>query len=96
MKQTLFFLTIILLSSFCNGQESNYEALWKTVEKHEVEGLPKSALKVVSQISELAKKDKNDAQLIKTMLYKSKFALVLEEDAQLSIINDFKNQIEIR
>ena len=28
------------------------------------------------------------------MLYKSKFALVLEEDAQLTIINDFKSEIE--
>ncbi|CAH8285028.1 alpha-2-macroglobulin family protein [Mariniflexile fucanivorans] len=95
MKQSVIFLTIILLSSLSNSQESNYETLWKAVQKHEIEGLPKSALKVVDQISVLAKKDKNDAQLIKTMLFKSKFALVLEEDAQLSIINDFKNDIKL-
>ncbi|HMQ44660.1 MAG TPA: hypothetical protein PKC63_09950, partial [Mariniflexile sp.] len=94
MKQSVIFLTILLLSSLSNGQEPQYESLWKTVEKHELAGLPKSALQVVNQISVLAKKDKNDAQLIKTMLYKSKFALVLEEDAQLTIINDFKSEIE--
>ncbi|MGK0252960.1 MAG: hypothetical protein ACI9OE_000416 [Mariniflexile sp.] len=93
MKQTVFFLTIILLSNFSNGQNLEYNALWKTAEQHEVEGLPKSALKVVEQIYLLAKKDENAPQLIKTMLFKSKFALGLEEDAQLKIINDFKSEI---
>uniref|UniRef100_UPI0040484E5F alpha-2-macroglobulin family protein n=1 Tax=Mariniflexile sp. TaxID=1979402 RepID=UPI0040484E5F len=95
MRQTVFFLTIILLSNLSSGQEANYESLWKTVEKHEMEGLPKSALKVIEQISALAEKDKNAPQLIKTMLFKSKFALVLEEDAQLKIIDDFNKQIEL-
>tara|TARA_R110002050_G_scaffold75144_4_gene161182 strand:+ start:26462 stop:32875 length:6414 start_codon:yes stop_codon:yes gene_type:complete len=94
MRQIVFFLTILLLSNSSNGQNSNYESLWKTVEQYEVEGLPKSALTVVEKISILAKKDKNAPQLIKTMLFKSKFALVLEEDAQLNIINGFKSEIE--
>ncbi|AXP79636.1 MG2 domain protein [Mariniflexile rhizosphaerae] len=95
MKQSVIFLTILLLSSLGYSQNPDYDTLWKTVEKHEVEGLPKSALNVVNQISTLATKDKNQPQLIKTMLFKSKFALVLEEDAQLKIINDFKKQIEL-
>ncbi|MFD0834205.1 MG2 domain-containing protein [Mariniflexile aquimaris] len=94
MRQSVIFLTILLLSNFSFGQNSNYETLWKSVEKHEMEGLPKSALNVVEQIYVLAKKDKNHVQLIKTMFFKSKFALVLEEDAQLNIINDFKREIE--
>ena len=94
MRQSVIFLTILLLSNFSFGQNSNYETLWKSVEKHEMEGLPKSALNVVEQIYVLAKKDKNHVQLIKTMFFKSKFALVLEEDAQLDIINDFKREIE--
>ncbi|MFD0989915.1 alpha-2-macroglobulin [Mariniflexile jejuense] len=95
MKHSVLFLTIILLSNFSYSQKPDYETLWQTVEKHEIEGLPKSALKVVDQIYTLAKKDKNDAQLIKTMLFKSKFTLVLEEDAQLNIINDFNNEIKL-
>ncbi|MEN3322836.1 MG2 domain-containing protein [Mariniflexile soesokkakense] len=94
MKQSVIFLTILLLSNFVYSQKPNYKTLWQTVEKHEVEGLPKSALKVLEQISTLATKDENQPQLIKTMLFKSKFALVLEEDAQLKIINDFKIIIE--
>ena len=46
-------------------------------------------------ISQKASKDKNHTQLIKTMLFKSKFALALEEDAQLKNIKDFKKQIEL-
>ncbi|MDO7170769.1 alpha-2-macroglobulin family protein [Mariniflexile sp. AS56] len=95
MKRSIIFLTIILLSGVGNSQTPNYETLWKTVQQHETEGLPKSALMVVEQISVLASKDKNHPQLIKTMLFKSKFALVLEEDAQLKIINDFKKHIAL-
>ncbi|WP_418602585.1 carboxypeptidase-like regulatory domain-containing protein [Hwangdonia sp.] len=94
MKHTLSILMIILFSNFSQAQNPDYQELWTKVEKLEVEGLPKSALKIVEDISVKAKKDKNHPQLIKTMLFKSKFALVLEEDAQLKIINDFKNEIE--
>ncbi|WP_034046028.1 MG2 domain-containing protein [Wocania ichthyoenteri] len=94
MKHTLSILMIILFSNFTQAQNPDYQELWTKVEKLEVEGLPKSALKIVEDISAKAKKDKNHPQLIKTMLFKSKFVLVLEEDSQLKIINDFKNEIE--
>tara|TARA_R110002033_G_scaffold47811_2_gene93422 strand:- start:3383 stop:9562 length:6180 start_codon:yes stop_codon:yes gene_type:complete len=94
MKNALTLLMIILFSNFTQAQNPNYEDLWEKVEQFEIEGLPKSALKIVEDIAEQAEKDKNAPQQIKTMLFKSKFALVLEEDAQLNIIHDFKNQIE--
>ena len=94
VKRTLSILMIILFSNLTQAQNPDYKNLWTKVEKLEVEGLPKSALKIVEDISAKAKKDKNNPQLIKTMLFKSKFALVLEEDAQLNIINDFKSEIE--
>jgi hypothetical protein len=75
------------------AQSQNYEDLWAKVENLEIEGLHKSALKIIDDISARAKKDKNTPQSIKTMLYKSKYALVLEEDSQLNIINDFKTKI---
>ncbi len=85
---------IILFAAFSSAQNNKYEDLWAEVEQHEVKGLPKSALKIVKDITKLAEKDKNAPQLIKSMLFKSKYALVLEEDAQLNIINNFKNTIE--
>ncbi|WP_147676120.1 alpha-2-macroglobulin family protein [Algibacter pacificus] len=93
MKNSISILMILLFSNFTWAQNHNYETLWKEVDTFETEGLPKSALKVVERIEKLAETDKNHPQTIKTMLFKSKFAMVLEEDAQLEIINDFKSKI---
>ncbi len=93
MKNTLTILTILLFANFTQAQNADYEALWSKVEQFEIKGFVQSALKAVEDIEKQAEKDNNAPQLIKTMLFKSKFALVLEEDAQLNIINDFKTQI---
>tara|TARA_R110002050_G_scaffold300769_1_gene472395 strand:+ start:21263 stop:27400 length:6138 start_codon:yes stop_codon:yes gene_type:complete len=95
MKHTLSILMIILFANFSKAQTNNYKDLWSKVDTFEMQGLPKSALKIVETIEKQATKDKNTPLLIKSMLFKSKFALVLEEDAQLKIINDFKNQIAL-
>ncbi|WP_111309275.1 alpha-2-macroglobulin family protein [Confluentibacter sediminis] len=93
MKTYTSLLMIILFANFTQAQTPNYNDLWTKVEKFETDGLPKSALNIVEDINKLATKNKNSSQLIKSMLYKSKFALILEEDAQLKIINDFKTEI---
>ena len=95
MKHALSILMIIFFSNFSNAQANSYQELWAKVERFETEGLPKSSLKIINHISKLATKDKNHSQFIKTMLFKSKLALVLEEDAQLKIIKDFKKKIEL-
>ncbi|WP_316930043.1 hypothetical protein [Siansivirga zeaxanthinifaciens] len=91
MKKFTSILIFSILSYHSYSQAPDYQNLWKRVEQLERDSYTKSALKVVEDISKLALKDKNDPQLIKTMLFKSKFALILEEDAQLKIITDFKN-----
>ena len=85
-------LMIFLFSTTINAQE-NYTNLWKKVQQFEVENLPKSALKVVEEIYAKAEKDNNSPQIVKTLFYKSKFALILEEDAQLKVVNQFKEHI---
>lgn len=93
IKKSTVLIMILLFSNFLVAQ-NNYENLWKKVQKLELENLPKSALKVVDEIYSKAEKEKNAPQLIKTLFYKSKFSLILEEDAQLKIINEFKTQIK--
>lgn len=93
MKQLIALLMIILFANHTHAQSNNYDDLWKKVSQFETDGLPKSALEVVEQIRTLAKKDNNAPQNIKTLIYKSKYALTLEEDAQLDIINEFKTEI---
>ena len=95
MKHTLTILTIILCSQMGRAQEGkdDYDILWKEVQHFEQEALPKSALEVVGTISNKAKKEHNSAQIIKSLLYTSKYALTLEEDAQLKVVLDFKEEI---
>lgn len=93
MKKITPFLLLILFSSLVNAQE-NYKNLWNEVQEFEKDNLPKSALKVVNNIYAKAEATKNSPQIIKALFYKSKFSLTLEEDAQLKIINQFKEQID--
>src|SRR5690606_14528286 len=93
MKQLTVF-SIILCFTLGSQAQNTYQSLWKQVETLENEGLPKSALTVVNQIETLAEREKNRPQQIKTLLFKSKYALTLEEEAQLNIINRFKVEIE--
>lgn len=93
MNKLVSILMIILFANTSFSQTNNYSNLWTDVENFEIEGLPKSALKALEKIETKAKAENNAPQLIKIMLFKSKFMLTLEEDAQLSIINAFKTEI---
>lgn len=86
-------LMILLFATVSNAQNKNYDTLWAEVEQLEQKGRPKSALDIVNEIAKKATKDNNTNQMIKSLLFKSKYALVLEEEAQLKIINDFKSEI---
>ncbi len=89
-------ITLILVTFLFTTQiiaQKKFDKLWTKVEQFEVDGLPKSARQIVEDIYIKAEKNNNNPQLIKSLLYKSKFALTLEEDAQLTIIDNFKNHI---
>lgn len=92
MKRITPILLMILFSTLAHAQE-NYANLWEKVHKLEAENLPKSALKIVNTIYDKAEKSNNAPQIIKSLFYKSKYALTLEENAQLKIIDEFKQQI---
>ncbi|MDW5287790.1 MG2 domain-containing protein [Formosa sp. PL04] len=86
-------LLSLIFSNALLAQQPNIEQLWSEVETLELADLPKSALEKVILIDKIAIENNNQPQHIKSMLYKSKFAMVLEEDAQLNIINNFKSEI---
>ena len=93
-KITATLLMIIFFSLIMNAQ-NDFKNLWLKVEQFEADGLPKSALQIVQEISIKSDKENNNPQIIKSLFYKSKFSLKLEEDAQLRVINNFKKQISI-
>ena len=65
-------ITLILASAFflvkADAQVADYSAQWKKIEGLEKKGLTKSALQEVMVIYNLAIKDGNDAQQIKSCL----------------------------
>ncbi len=91
MKKRILCIILCLISLYTmNSQQQNN---WKEVTELEKQGLPKSALVIVENIYQKAKKSNNTNQLIKSLLYKAKYALTLEENAQLSIITELKEEI---
>ncbi len=82
-----------MLYSQTNAQKADYKEYWKKVENFELKELPQSALAEVEKIYNLAIKESNEEQIIKTLIYRSKFTLELQEDAQLKTVNDLKKEI---
>lgn len=93
MKNYISILMLICFATFSQAQ-NNFDNQWKKIIQLENEGLTKSAAELVDTIYKDAKSSKNKQQEIKALLYKSKYMLILEEDAQLNIVNLFKSEIE--
>lgn len=74
-------MLISLITQTAMAQKQNdYAAQWNKVEGFESKGLPKSALKEVLAIYNLAIKENNEAQQIKSCMYQIKYRNVTEEE----------------
>ena len=73
--------------------QEEYTGLWKEVEALELEGKFKSASEIVDEIYNRAKRQGEETQLVKSFLYRSKFLMLLQEDAQDIILADIKEAI---
>ncbi|MFD2565013.1 alpha-2-macroglobulin family protein [Aquimarina rubra] len=96
MKKYIILVFILFITNlhYMAAQDNlNYQDDWKKVEDFDQQGLPKSALEIVETIYNKAKKSNNINQITKTLIYKAKYNLVLEENAQLNIIQEFKTEI---
>jgi len=78
-------LVIFLLTgtsaALMSQTKNDYATNWKKVEAFEKKGLTKSALQEVLVIYNLAVKDGNDAQQIKSCMYQVKYRNMVEEDS---------------
>jgi uncharacterized protein YfaS (alpha-2-macroglobulin family) len=79
---TVIFLLTGLSLNIMAQTNNDYDKNWKKVESLEKKGLPKSALTEVLVIYNLAIKDNNDAQQIKSCMYQVKYRNMIEEDSQ--------------
>jgi hypothetical protein len=62
-------LLLLFSSSPLAAQVKIYEAEWKKVEGFIEQGLPKSALQEVRKIYTMAKRDKQQAQVVKSVIH---------------------------
>jgi uncharacterized protein YfaS (alpha-2-macroglobulin family) len=83
---------LICFATFSNAQ-NDFDSQWQAVAKFEKEGLTKSAADLLDSIYKSALNKNDKQQCIKALLYKSKYLLTLEEEAQLKIVNLFKSEI---
>ncbi|OZV66928.1 alpha-2-macroglobulin family protein [Winogradskyella aurantia] len=93
MKNYILTSVLLCFAMFSNSQ-NNLDRQWKKVAELEQEGLTKSAAQIVDRVYKTAKINHNHQQLIKALLYKSKYMMTLEEEAQLSIVKQFKSEID--
>ncbi|NRD24753.1 alpha-2-macroglobulin [Winogradskyella litoriviva] len=93
MKLYISLFMLVCFASFSTAQ-NDFENQWNEVSKLENEGLTKSASEVAEDIYKKATKAGNSQQKIKALLHISKYQLILEEDAQLTIVNRFKSEIK--
>ena len=82
MKRNLLFIVLLIATSvlfsfrMINQKEKDkimkdqYETLWNQFEKHMDDDLPESAQKVLDSIEQMAVKERNQIQLLKTILYR--------------------------
>ena len=98
-KRSFFlFLTLFCLlnmETFSQAPIKNYEKEWKVVEEFVKKGLPKSALTATKKIYELAKKEKQDAQTIKSLVYMIGLQNETREENKIFSIEEVEKEIKI-
>ncbi|MGZ8559338.1 MAG: alpha-2-macroglobulin family protein, partial [Chitinophagaceae bacterium] len=95
-----FFLFASLFSLFmidANSQQpvKKYEAAWKKVVDFVQKKLPQSALTEVKKIYQLAKKEKQDAQVLKSLVYMTGLQSENREDNEIFSITEIEKEIVI-
>src|SRR6185503_3319607 len=78
---------------YVQQKSGDYAAQWKKIDDLVNKGLTKSALAEVDKIYALSKKDDNDPQLIRALLYKFTLNQSVEENANVNNIDTLEKEI---
>jgi uncharacterized protein YfaS (alpha-2-macroglobulin family) len=93
--KSLLFLAIILCSAIhLHAQKiKTYDAQWKKVDELLLKELPKSALAEVQKIYAQAKKESQEAQLIKSLVYMTNLQAENREDNDVLSIQELEKEV---
>lgn len=94
---TLFIFSFISLLFFslntmAQAKPDEYKTQWKKIDELVEKGLTKSAIAEVKKIYTLAKKDNNDAQLIKSLMFESMLSEQMDENASINSIKKIEEE----
>jgi hypothetical protein len=91
----IFLIFPIFISQQARAQAivKNYEKEWKQVDAFAKKQLPKSALEQVKKIYQLAKKEKQDAQIIKALVYMTGLQDEITENSEAKAITELEKEI---
>ncbi|QZT38283.1 hypothetical protein K5X82_05110 [Halosquirtibacter xylanolyticus] len=92
MKKHILLLLILFHFSFSYAQNSTL-ATWKQVEKYELKGQVKDAEQLVEKILTSARSNDQPDQIIKAFIYKSKFALLVNDKNLIEVLKDLEIEI---
>lgn len=88
-------LFLISLNGLAQEKDFDFENAWELVSRLEIQGLPKSAMAKVDSIYSAAKKANAKDQVLKSVIYQSKFILLLEEEAQQKVITKLQSELAV-
>jgi CRISPR/Cas system endoribonuclease Cas6 (RAMP superfamily) len=92
----LFFFSVAVLPPTVSAQSvKTYDKEWKNVENYMSKKLPASALQEVKKIYALAKKDNQDAQLIKAALYMTSLQQETREENEVAGITSMEKEAAV-
>jgi TonB-dependent SusC/RagA subfamily outer membrane receptor len=92
MKRLTLILAFLLIAAAATAQDFN--ARWEKVIKLESEAKFKQAAAETDAIYRLAKKKRNEQQLLRAFFFKGKYLQMMEEDAQAIIIKNLQAEIK--
>ena len=91
MKKIFVFIIALAISLSINAQD--YQKMWKEYNDDISNLLPESAEKVLNKIEKQALKDKNDVQLLKTIIKRSEIFNLKEENPEDTIVGYGKSYL---
>src|SRR6187431_634964 len=93
LSSLVVFICVLVTSIYSQTPVKTYEKEWKKVEALAKKNLPKSAFTEVKKIYELAKKENQDAQVIKALIYMTGLQSENRENNEMLSIREIESEI---
>ncbi len=95
LKLTTLVLLVVININYGQNMTFNnddYANAWKEIQALEEQGLPKSAREKVDSLYIVAKSENNPSQIIKTLIFRSKYISELEDDGFVKAVNQLQDE----